>query len=210
MRPVVFVVCFLSIVQFASFSTELRVPVYTFEASPYVGLTWQTWTVIGFGTGSWKLDGEVVYGRSVDGDSILVSSEEYSDFVFAARVSTTNREASLFFRIQDVAHCYQVVLFPEGSSAGRGGVYLRLRDWQKRDEIARYTEAGWPRLGEKIHVLIVAVGDRIVVAVNGKEVIDIRDSTYRSGKVGLRVYGERDYPCDSWFDRIMIYDLSRR
>jgi hypothetical protein len=165
------------------------------------------WSVMGLGTSQWRCVGDVIEAHSSAGDSILASSDDYADVVLSARVGTNNREASLAIRMQDISNGYIVIFIPDGVSFrnGSGGLWIAERVAYSEDYIGYYHGPGFPSVGESALLSVSATGSSIEVSLNGQEVLQASDTTYTSGRIGLRINGDAQFPCDSSFADIAVH-----
>jgi hypothetical protein len=161
------------------------------------------WSAISGDNGQWVFADGQIEAHTINGDSILASSEKYGDVTFSASAKTTNREASLAFRMQDAANGYILNFTPVGSPGEPNG-FVRLRKRVGNDETTLATYQG-PRLaatGKSAKIEVVARGSSIQVFLNGANVLRAHDTTFTNGFIGLRVYGWGDSPCDATFSRV--------
>jgi hypothetical protein len=84
------------------------------------------WSTVSGDSGQWVFADGQIEAHSITGDSILASSEKYGDVTFSAIAKTTNREASVAFRMQDAANGYILNFTPVGSPGEPNG-FVRLR-----------------------------------------------------------------------------------
>ena len=194
----------------ASFTpTPAHTPTITFTRTPtplslQIGCPIGNWTILGPGT--WNCNGDVVQAHSVRGDSLFVSTDILTDLTLAAIVSTQNREASLAIRMQDAANGYIVIFLPDGIAwnNGIGGIWLAKRVNYSETILGYYHDSKYPKLGEQAQLSVSVKGSKIIVIFNGAKVIQANDSTFTSGYVGLRIYGDSGLPCDATFQDITI------
>lgn len=161
------------------------------------------WSAISGDNGQWVFADGQIEAHTINGDSILASSEKYGDVTFSAIAKTTNREASLAFRMQDAANGYILNFTPVGSPGEPNG-FVRLRKRIGNDETTLAVYQG-PRLvatGKSAKIKVVAKGSLIQVFLNGANVLRAHDTTFASGYIGFRVYGWGDFPCDATFSRV--------
>ena len=64
------------------------------------------WSVLSGDGDVWNWGDNAITGHSTNGDSILASNRKYGDVTVSAMMSTTNREATLAFRLQDADNGY--------------------------------------------------------------------------------------------------------
>ena len=55
------------------------------------------------------------------------------------------------------------------------------------------------RQSEQAFETLVARGPLIDVYLNGKKVLHVSDSTFAAGRIGLRLFGDPNYPCDATY-----------
>jgi hypothetical protein len=161
------------------------------------------WLAISGDNGQWVFADGQIEAHTINGDSILASSEKYGDVTFSATAKTTNREASLAFRMQDAANGYILNFTPVGSPGEPNG-FVRLRKRVGNDETTLAVYQG-PRLaatGKSAKIKVVAKGSLIQVFLNGANVLRAHDTTFTTGSIGFRVYGWGDFPCDATFSRV--------
>jgi len=161
------------------------------------------WSAISGDNGQWVFADGQIEAHTITGDSILASSEKYGDVTFSANARTTNREASLAFRMQDGANGYILNFTPVGSPGEPNG-FVRLRKRIGNDETTLAVYQG-PRLvatGKSAKIKVVAKGSSIQVFLNGANVLRVHDTTFAAGYIGLRVYGWGDSPCDTTFSKV--------
>ena len=158
------------------------------------------WSTVSGDSGQWVFADGQIEAHSITGDSILASSEKYGDVTFSAIAKTTNREASLAFRMQDAVNGYILNFTPVGSPGEPNG-FVRLRKRVGNDETTLAIYQG-PRLvatGKSAKIKVVAKGSLIQVFLNGANVLRAHDTTFTTGYIGFRVYGWGDSPCDATF-----------
>jgi len=161
------------------------------------------WSTISGGSGQWVFADGQIEAHTITGDSILASNEKYGDVTFSATAKTTNREASLAFRMQDAANGYILNFTPVGSPGEPNG-FVRLRKRVGNDETTLVVYQG-PRLvatGKSAKIKVVAKGSSIQVFLNGANVLRVHDTTFTTGSIGFRVYGWADFPCDATFSHV--------
>ena len=161
------------------------------------------WSTISGDSGQWVFVDGQIEAHTINGDSILASSEKYGDVTFSATAKTTNREASLAFRMQDAANGYILNFTPVGSPGEPNG-FVRLRKRVGNDETTLAVYQG-PRLaatGKSAKIKVVAKGSSIQVFLNGANVLRVHDTTFTTGSIGFRVYGWADFPCDATFSHV--------
>jgi hypothetical protein len=148
------------------------------------------WSAISGDNGQWVFAAGQIEAHTTTGDSILASSEKYGDVTFSAIAKTTNREASLAFRMQDAANGYILNFTPVGSPGEPNG-FVRLRKRIGNDEttLATYQGQRLAATGKSAKIKVVAKGSLIQVFLNGANVLRAHNTTFTTGYIGFRVYG---------------------
>jgi hypothetical protein len=164
------------------------------------------WSAISGDNGQWVFADGQIEAHTINGDSILASTKKYGDVTFSAIAKTTNREASLAFRMQDAANGYILNFTPVGSPGEPNG-FVRLRKRVGNDETTLAVYQG-PRLaaaGKLAKIKVVAKGSSIQIFLNGADVLRAHDTNFTTGCIGFRVYGWADSPCDATFSGVKFY-----
>ena len=163
------------------------------------------WSILSGDSDQWNWSNNTINGHSTNGDSILASTKQYGDVTISAIVNTTNRGADLAFRMQDAYNGYVVCFAPDGTpwAAGNGShIQLRKRISGEESDVATFTRRG---LLQSAKLTVVAKGPRIEVRWNDITVLKTNDSTFASGFIGVRVYGDRGLPDDATFSNLTFY-----
>jgi hypothetical protein len=153
------------------------------------------------GLAKYSVEDGCIVGMSVPNspNSFLCSQKDYADFELEFEVKVDAalnsgvqiRSLSLPDYQSGRVHGYQVEIAVDGYSGGiydeaRRGKFLNQTD-KPTDEIrALVKDNQWAKYR------IVCQGDRIQTWVNGVQVTDLRDSTTKSGFIGLQVHGVGD------------------
>jgi hypothetical protein len=166
----------------------------------------QSWSVIGSGQADWQRTETMVTGSTSSGDSLLVSDKVYSDVTLSATASSANREASFAVRMQDAANGYLIVFVPDGITwnNGVGGIWFAKRTAGAESRLGYYHGKVFPSLGQNANLSVVATGSSFKIRLNGNEVLSVTDSTYTSGRVGLRIYGDSSLSCSATFTGVQV------
>jgi len=165
------------------------------------------WSVLTGNPGQWKWNNNAFYGHTSTGDSILASSRRYSDVTVSAMVSTTNREASLALRFQDSDSGYLAIFGPDGTptAAWNGShIVLAKRTSGQEQELAIFKLRGRSAPGQMEKFTFSARGSRLEIRMNDVIVLSADDTDFDSGYVGLRVYGDPEYPSDGVFSNLTV------
>jgi RNA polymerase sigma factor (sigma-70 family) len=148
------------------------------------------------------------------GDSLLVSSNEYGNFTMSVIVTASTREASLAFHMQDANHSYLIVFCPVGTAwtahnAAQLSLIKRvLADHGNDGEETLDNYRGsmkFADVGKRAKFEVTVVGSLIRVRLNGVKVLEARDDTYPTGRIGFRTYGDANIPSDATFSKLTIH-----
>ena len=168
---------------------------------------WKDWSALSGDKNQWNFDNGEISGHSTTAESMLVSPGTYGDVTFSATLGTTNREATLAIRMQDDNDGYIIVFAPDGTRilGNRGYIALIKRTAGGDVRLATYNNRKLAALGQTAKFKVVARGPLIEVWVNGVKLLHASDSTYATGSIGIRVYGDPSYPCDATFSKLTFH-----
>jgi hypothetical protein len=167
---------------------------------------WAKWFTLDGDKNQWSFENGKITGHSTTADSILASAQKYGDVTFSATVQTDNREASFAIRMQDKDNGYLVVFAPNGTPILGNNGYIgifRLTSGNARS-LATYRK-NMASIGQSAKMTVVAHGPAIEVLINGKKIMHVNDSTFASGSIGLRIYGDPNFPCDGTFSGVTFH-----
>jgi hypothetical protein len=60
-------------------------------------------------------------------------------------------------------------------------------------------------VGQTANLKVIAHGSSIEVWLNGTKILHDDDSTFSSGKIGLRITGDPNLPCDGVFSNVKFH-----
>ncbi len=124
----------------------------------------------------------------------------------SAIASTTNREASLAVRLQDANNGYLVIFAPAGTPREDAGCVLLIRKTEGTEvALASYRGRVLSTLGQSAKIAVTARGSVIEVSLNKVRVLRFMDSTFATGLIGLRIFGDPDSPCDATFASVTFH-----
>jgi RNA polymerase sigma factor (sigma-70 family) len=165
------------------------------------------WSVLHGDSQQWNWANGAINGQSTNGDSLLASTRKYGDVTLSATLSTTNRDACLAIRMQDADNGYYVLFVPDGTPwAAENGSHITLVKRTAGDEVelATFKRRGLAVPGQSAKITVRAKGPQIEVRMNDVPVLNVRDTAFTSGFVGLRVYGDTVKPCDATFSNLVV------
>jgi hypothetical protein len=164
------------------------------------------WTVAA-GDGDWECQSPTSARLSVtSGEHMVLSSESFTDTFIGADVSTLNREASLVLRAQDGDNAYVVVFIPDGTPFASGVQFYR-KIGGAYQILANEPLPSPIQTGEGARLEAMMVGDLMEVSLNGVQLISMTDSTFASGRVGLRTFADATGPADSFWENVTFGEV---
>ena len=150
------------------------------------------------------------------GDGVLVSGKEYGDFSLSASVTASTREASFALRMRDPDHGYFLTFVPAGTAWTRHNTphldLIKISRGQEDDGkiLAVFEGRKLSRIGPHAKIEVLARGPLIEVRLNDAKVLEVRDDSFLTGRVGLRVAGDRPGPSDAVYSKLIIQAIGDR
>jgi hypothetical protein len=163
------------------------------------------WSVLDGKGDQWNLAGGKIHAHGTEGESILASDKQYGDVTYSATLGTANREATLGIRLQDAGNGYLIVFAPAHTPCPwnpNGFVAIIKKVAGNETTLATYRRHALHTTGQAAKIKIIAHGPNIQVLLNGTKILEASDSTYATGRIGLRIYGDPTYPCDATFSHV--------
>ncbi len=136
------------------------------------------------GDANWSAQMSAIQATEGSGASFLVTKRDYGDFVVRVEFwASDNANSGIFLRCQDSSNindrnCYEANIFDQRSDPayGTGGIV----------HIAPVDEPR-PKAGDRWNVYKMTLrGDHLLVELNGKTTVDVRDSQFSSGPFALQ------------------------
>ena len=161
------------------------------------------WTVLHGDSEQWSWANGKINAHSTTGETILASGREYRDVTLSALAGTTNREATLAFRLQDANNGYLVIFAPAGTPRDNAGSILLIKKTDGNEAtLATYQGRVLSSQGQSAKITVTAKGPLIEVRLNDIRVLRVMDTAYPVGLIGLRIFGDTEYPCDATFSKV--------
>jgi len=141
-----------------------------------------------------------VWGRRGDfigrwyGTFLVAGDAGWKDYELSVTAKPTDDDGfGVVFRYQDPEHFYRLLFLQDGLS---GGPVTRLdrRDGPDYTELWSI-EKGY-RLSTMVAIAVRVDGDLITAFVDGKQLLELRDTRYRSGRIGLFCYAQNGQAFD--------------
>lgn len=136
------------------------------------------------GSANWSAQMNAIQATAGSGASFLVTKDSYSDFSLRVEFwASDDANSGIFMRCQDPSNindrnCYEANIFDQrpDPAYGTGGIV----------HIAAVDEPR-PKAGDQWNIYILTLqGDHLVVELNGKTTVDVRDSQFASGPFALQ------------------------
>jgi DNA-directed RNA polymerase subunit RPC12/RpoP len=169
---------------------------------------WTEWSVLDGNEDNWSFAHGKIHAHSVAGESILASEKEYGDVTYSANVNTTNREATLAIRMQDASNGYLILFAPAGTPVpwNRTGFVAVIKKVSGSETtLVTYNKRQLSTIGQSAKIKVIARGPSIEVQLNGAKILHASDSTFATGHIGLRIFGDPNYPCDATFSKVTFH-----
>jgi hypothetical protein len=164
------------------------------------------WSPISGSVDQWQWAEGKIRAHSTTFDTILASKKIYGGVSLSVVAGSTNREASLAIRMQDAGNGYVIIFAPAGTSRENAGqIVLVKRMSGDETTLASYNGRIFSSLGSSAKISVNATGPWIEARLNDVPVLRVKDTTFASGLIGLRVYGDGDSPCDATFSTLTFY-----
>ena len=136
------------------------------------------------GNANWSAQMSAIQATEGSGASFLVTKRDYGDFAMRVEFwASDNANSGIFLRCQDPSNindrnCYEANIFDQrpDPAYGTGGIV----------HIATVDEPR-PKAGDRWNVYKMTLrGDHLLVELNGKTTVDVRDSQFSSGPFALQ------------------------
>ncbi len=159
----------------------------------------------------WRsVDGKIVT-QNPSGDSLIVSSQEYSDFSVSVTATCKTREATLALRMKDATHGYLLVFGAANTPWARdNGGHLALvkrmpsGNGTREQQLAEFKGKKFDAVGRSAKIKVIGHGSQFQVYLNGDKVMEVQDDEFPKGRIGLRTYGDDTIPSDATYAGLTI------
>jgi len=151
------------------------------------------------GDANWRMEDGAAVANA--GSGFLVTKEPYGDFEMVAEFwADTDTNSGIFIRCNDAAKitatgCYEVNIWDArpDPNYGTGGIVNVAMVYPM------------PRAGGKWNSMhIYAIGDRMIVYLNGAVTVDVRDAKLKGGPIALQFGEVKGKPAVVKFRRVAI------
>ncbi len=168
---------------------------------------WKEWSPLDGSDDQWSFSGGKIHAHSTAGQTILASQQEYGDLTLSATISTANREASFAIRMQDAGNGYLILFAPVRTPCpwNRSGFVAIIKKVSGNETTLVSYNRKMSAIGQTAKLTVIAHGSSIEVQINGTKILHVNDSTFASGRIGLRIFGDSNYPCDATYSKITFH-----
>jgi hypothetical protein len=170
------------------------------------------WTVIDDpetieGPSDWRVEGDGwlhqrgnAWGRRGDflgrwyGTFLVTGDADWRDYSLSLKAKPEDDDGfGVVFRFRDPEHFYRLFFIEGGMN---GGPIARLDKREGADYTELWSAARGYQKGAETFIEIEVISDTIRASVDGKPLFEVKDGSYRSGKVGLFCYAQSDQAFD--------------
>lgn len=140
----------------------------------------------------WGLRGDFI-GRWY-GTYLVAGDAGWKDYKLSVKAKPEDDDGfGVVFRYQDAEHFYRLLILQDGMS---GGPITRLDRREGADYTELWSVARGYRQGAEMMIEVRVDGDLIGASVDGRQLFEVKDGSYRRGKIGLFCYAQRGQAFD--------------
>ena len=141
-----------------------------------------------------------IWGRRGDflerwyGTLLVAGEASWGDYTLSVKSEPGDDDGfGIVFRLADPDHFYRLLFIEDGFN---GGPMTRLDKRNGPDYTELWSDKKGFRVGQAISIEIDVAGDTIKAAVDGKTLFQVKDGSYRRGKIGLFCYAQNNQAFD--------------
>ena len=141
-----------------------------------------------------------IWGRRGDfigrwyGTFLVAGDEEWGNYTMSLKAKPDDDDGfGVVFRFKDAEHFYRLIFLQDGFS---GGPVTRLDKRAGEDYTELWSARQGYRVGLETRIRIDVEGDSIKAAIDGQDLFEVKDDSYRRGKVGLFCYAQNGQAFD--------------
>jgi hypothetical protein len=176
------------------------------------GKTFEGWRQVG--GGKWSIENGEIVGANVKPEpqhGHLITKDQFTNFAIRLKFKATQGNSGLYFRVEEGGFAgvkgFQAEIDPQNDV---GGLYeTDGRAWivkPKPEDVKK-----WLKVNDWNEMSVVALGDRLVVHVNGYKTADIVDDKGRKqGYIALQLHGGQDVDVRFKDVEILMWASERR
>ena len=141
-----------------------------------------------------------IWGRRGDfigrwfGTYLVAGDAGWEDYTLSVKAKAIDDDGfGVVFRYQDPEHFYRLLFLQDGLS---GGPITRLDMREGSNYTELWSVARGYRLGAEMVIDVKVAGDVIEALADGKQLFEVKDGSYRRGKIGLFCYAQKGQAFD--------------
>jgi len=141
-----------------------------------------------------------VWGRRGDfinrwfGTYLVSGDSDWKDYTLSVKAKPIDDDGfGVVFRYQDAEHFYRLFFLQDGFS---GGPLTRLDRREGADYTELWSAASGYLANTEITIDVTVAGEVIKASVDGRQLFEINDGSYKRGKIGLFCYAQKGQAFD--------------
>ena len=141
-----------------------------------------------------------VWGRRGDfigrwfGTYLVAGDAGWENYTLSVKAKPIDDDGfGVVFRYQDAQHFYRLLFLQDGLS---GGPITRLDRREGADYTELWSVARGYRPGAEVMIEVQVTGDVIEASMDAKQLFEVRDGSYKRGKIGLFCYAQKGQAFD--------------
>ena len=151
-------------------------------------------------TDGWLHQRSNIWGRRGDfigrwfGTYLIAGDAGWEDYTLSVKAKPIDDDGfGIVFRYQDPEHFYRLLFLQDGLS---GGPITRLDMREGSNYTELWSVARGYRPGAEMVIDVKVAGDVIEASMDTKQLFEVRDASYRRGKIGLFCYAQKGQAFD--------------
>jgi hypothetical protein len=145
-----------------------------------------------------------IWGRRGDfigrwyGTYLIAGEPGWSDYTLSLKAKPGDDDGfGVVVRFQDPEHFYRLIFLQDGMS---GGPITMLDKRDGADYTRLWSAPQGYRADSEMSIAVTVIGNSIVAEVDGKRLFEVKDESYKRGKIGLFCYAQSNQA----FDDVMV------
>jgi 3-keto-disaccharide hydrolase len=141
-----------------------------------------------------------IWGRRGDflgrwyGTFLVAGDLNWRDYALSLKAKPEDDDGfGIVFRFKDPEHFYRLLFIQGGMN---GGPLTRLDKREGADYTEIWSQPAGYRRGAVMFIELEANGDSIIARADGQKLFEVKDSSYRNGKIGLFCYAQSNQAFD--------------
>jgi hypothetical protein len=141
-----------------------------------------------------------IWGRRGDfidrwyGSYLVAGDDGWSDYALSVKAKPGDDDGfGVVVRFKDPEHFYRLIFLQDGMS---GGPITRLDKRNGADYTELWSAQKGYQTGAEMLIVVTAIGDTIRAEVDGKPLFEVKDESYKGGKIGLFCYAQSNQAFD--------------